>query len=66
MDFDLGGEGVVYFDFDIVNYQVLIGSFIVWNNGWFYWNDGVDIERIEDNINMNGFNVGWIVLGEWM
>lgn len=65
-DFDLGGEGVAYSDSDIANYQVSTGSFTAWNNGWSYRNDGVDIERTEDNINTNGFNVGWIAPGEWM
>lgn len=65
-DFDLGGEGVAYSDSDIANYQVSTGSFTAWNNGWSYRNDGVDIERTADNINTNGFNVGWIAPNEWM
>ncbi|MBX2877314.1 MAG: carbohydrate-binding protein [Saprospiraceae bacterium] len=65
-DFDLGGEGVAYADSDIANYQVSTGSFTAWNNGWSYRNDGVDIERTQDNINTNGFNVGWLAPGEWM
>ncbi|NRB46599.1 MAG: carbohydrate-binding protein [Saprospiraceae bacterium] len=65
-DFDLGGAGVAYADSDIANYQVSTGNFTAWNNGWSYRNDGVDIERTQDNINSNGFNVGWIAPDEWM
>lgn len=65
-DFDLGGLNVAYFDVDHANYQVSTGSFTAWNNGWTYRNDGVDIEKSEDNINSNGVNVGWLAADEWM
>ncbi len=65
-DFDLGGEGIAYSDSDVANYQVSTGSFTAWNNGWSYRNDGVDIEKTQDLVNTNGFNVGWIAPNEWM
>ena len=34
--------------------------------GWVYRNDGVDIEKNTDNINSNGFHIGFINRGEWL
>jgi len=65
-DFDLGPAGAAYFDNGLANYQVTTGNFTAWNNGWTYRNDGVDIEKSTDNINSNGYNVGWTEEGEWM
>lgn len=65
-DFDLGKAGVSYFDTQNANYHLSTGSYTPWNNGWQYRNDGVDIEKSTDNINTNGFVVGWIEEGEWM
>ena len=41
-------------------------TFTSWNNGWAYRNDGVDIEPCNDNVNSNGFNVGWTAQEEWL
>ncbi|MEL6593149.1 MAG: carbohydrate-binding protein, partial [Bacteroidota bacterium] len=65
-DFDMGVVGEAYFDNEVANYQVTTGNFTSWNNGWVYRNDGVDIERTQDNINTNGYNIGWLGTGEWM
>ena len=65
-DFDLGVIGKAYYDNESGNYQVSSGTYTSWNNGWIYRNDGVDIERTEDNVNSNGYNIGWIGTGEWM
>jgi len=65
-DFSMGTQGIAYFDTDIANYNVSTGNFTAWNNGWAYRNDGVDIETCSDNINTNGYNVGWLNVGEWM
>ncbi len=65
-DFDMGRNGIAYFDADVANYNVSTGVFTAWNNGWAYRNDGVDIEVTEDNVNSNGYNVGWLNTGEWM
>lgn len=65
-DFDLGYVGYAYSDREIANFQVSTSVFTSWNNGWAYRNDGVDIEICEDNVNTNGFNVGWIDEDEWM
>ncbi|KAA3631939.1 MAG: T9SS C-terminal target domain-containing protein, partial [Bacteroidetes bacterium] len=65
-DFDLGSVGVAYYDSDVANYHLSTGNFTAWNKGWFYRNDGVDIEPCNDNTNTNGFNVGWTEPGEWM
>lgn len=65
-DFDMGAAGIGYSDTDIANYQVSTGNFTAWNSGWSYRNDGVDIEATQDNVNTNGYNVGWLNVGEWM
>jgi len=65
-DFDMGVIGSAYFDTDIANYQVSTGNYTAWNRGWTYRNDGVDIERSSDNVNTNGYNVGFVGQNEWM
>ncbi len=66
-DFDLGGNGVAYYDTDTSNYHVSSGTYTAWNQGWAYRNDGVDIEASSDtDPKSNGFNVGWTADGEWM
>lgn len=65
-DFDMGKVGVAYFDTDLANYHVSSGNYTAWNKGWAYRNDGIDIEKCTDNVNTNGFNVGWNEPGEWM
>ena len=65
-DFDMGEVGEAYFDVDIADFRVSTGNFTAWNSGWTYRNDGVDIEKSEDNVNSNGYNVGWTADDEWM
>jgi len=65
-DFDMGIAGSAYFDTDIANYQVSTGNYTAWNRGWAYRNDGIDIEVSEDNVNSNGYNIGFVAAGEWM
>ncbi len=49
-NFDTGGEGIAYHDFDSTN------------NGGMYRDTGVDIEPCAEG----GFNVGWIEPDEWL
>ncbi len=65
-NYDMGRAGSAYFDTQNANYHVSTGNFTAWNNGWSYRNGGVDIEPISDNINNNGYNIGWIDKGEWL
>ena len=65
-DFDLGPNGSAYYDEDVATYHSSTGSYISWNTGWAYRNDGVDIEPCEDTVNANGYSVGWIDDNEWM
>ena len=65
-DYDLGRSGIAYYDVDSANYQQSSGYFQSWNSGWVYRNDGVDIEKNTDNINSNGFHIGFINKGEWL
>lgn len=65
-DYDLGQNNFAYYDTDAADYNLSTGQFQAWNSGWSYRNDGVDIEKNEDNINSNGFHVGFVHKGEWM
>ena len=51
-DYDIGGQGLAYFDSD------------TGNNGNQYRGDDVDIEVCTDT--GGGYNVGWTANGEWM
>lgn len=62
-DFDLGKVNRAYYDVDYMNDKETSTE---WNKGSVYRNDGVDIEKCNDNQNSNGYNVGWIVKGEWL
>ena len=50
---------------DTANHNSSTGIYTTWNQGWNYRNDGVDIERCQDDIS-NGYNVGWTDDGEWL
>ncbi|MFT4760866.1 MAG: endoglucanase [Saprospiraceae bacterium] len=65
-DYDMGVVGEAYQDSDLANYSVTTGEYSAWNNGWAYRNDGVDIETCSDDVNSNGFNVGFLEADEWM
>ena len=65
-DFDLGKNNFAYYDTNVADYNLSTGEFQAWNSGWSYRNDGVDIEKNTDDINSNGFHVGFVNQGEWM
>lgn len=65
-DFDLGPVNIAYYDEYVADYRTSTGNYTSWNDGWAYRNDGVDIEECADEVNSNGYNVGWISGGEWM
>ncbi len=65
-EFDLGVNGSAYYDNEYGNYSVSTGNYTPWNTGWAYRNDAVDLQVIDDNINSNGYNVGWMAEDEWM
>lgn len=65
-DFDLGKNNFAYYDTDVADYHLNTGEFQAWNSGWSYRNDGVDIEKNTDNVNSNGFHVGFVNEGEWL
>ena len=64
-NYDMGRVGEAYFDTDLATYHVSTSNYTAWNKGWNYRNDGVDIEPSIDP-QSNGYNVGWLELGEWM
>jgi hypothetical protein len=61
VNYDYGQNNYAYKDNDYQN----TGNNGVWNSGYQYRNDGVDIEKCTD-INTNGYNVGWINTGEYL
>ena len=64
-DYDLGKNNYAYYDKDVATYHQSSGSFVAWNRGWRYRNDGVDIEDNNDNTNSNGYHLGFVDKGEW-
>lgn len=65
-DYDLGKNNFAYYDIDAANYQLSTNQFQAWNSGWTYRNDGVDIEKNTDDVNSNGYHVGFTNKGEWI
>jgi hypothetical protein len=65
-DYDLGKLHFAYNDIDYANYAQSTGEFQAWNSGWVYRNDGVDIEANTDQVNSNGFHIGFTAKGEWL
>ncbi|KAF0199117.1 MAG: glycoside hydrolase family protein [Bacteroidetes bacterium] len=67
VNYDLGRSSFAYWDADSANYHLNTNTYVDWNKGWEYRNDGVDIEKCTDiNTGNNGYNVGFINDGEWM
>lgn len=66
-DYDLGRNEIAYLDHDEATYHVNTGTYVSWNQGYAYRNDGVDIEASADtDEDANGYNVGWTEDGEWL
>ena len=64
VDYDLGVNGVAYYDKDTANYRISTGKESMGNRGRTYRNDGVDI--YEDSIQKGSFYVGHTEDGEWL
>ena len=64
VDYDLGVNGVAYYDMDTANYRISTGKESMGNRGRTYRNDGVDI--YEDSIQKGNFYVGHTEDGEWL
>ena len=62
VDYDIGGNETAYVDEEYENTSLDNG--VSWNQGWFYRNDGVDIEECDDP--EVDYNVGWITDDEWL
>ena len=65
-DYDLGRIRYAYYDTDSATYHSGGGTYISWNQGWAYRNDGVDIEACKDVAPNMGYSVGWTNPGEWL
>ena len=64
VNYDLGINGVAYFDKDTANYRISTGKESTGNRGRIYRNDGVDIYKYADG--SDNFYVGHIEDGEWL
>ncbi|MES1217131.1 MAG: cellulase family glycosylhydrolase [Bacteroidota bacterium] len=64
VDYDLGKNGVAYYDKDTANYRISTGKGSVGNRGGVYRNDGVDIYK--DSSRYERYYVGSIEDGEWL
>ena len=65
-DYDLGTNGIAYYDQDIANYSLSTDQYEAWNRGWTYRNDGVDIQENSDTNNSNGLHLSFIEKDEWV
>jgi endoglucanase len=64
VDYDLGKNGVAYFDNDTADYHVSTGKRGSGNRGNSYRNDGVDIRS--DSVTKNAYYVTNFEKGEWL
>ena len=64
VDYDLGRNGIAYYDRDTANYHVSTGKREPWNRGSIYRNDGVDISV--DSATIADYYVSHIEDGEWL
>lgn len=64
VDYDLGRNGVAYFDKDTADYHVSTGAYGSGNKGRGYRNDGVDISM--DSARYERYYVSSIEPGEWL
>ena len=62
VDYDIGGNETAYVDEEYETTS--LDNWVSWNQGWFYRNDGVDIEECDDPEVV--YNVGWITDDEWL
>lgn len=64
VDYDLGRNGIAYYDKDTADYHVSTGKWEPGNRGNTYRNDGVDI--IADSLNKTSYYITHIEDGEWL
>ncbi|HXA00568.1 MAG TPA: carbohydrate-binding protein, partial [Cytophagaceae bacterium] len=64
-NYDEGKNGYAYNDaaFQDTQYGSTVGSSTSWNTGWYYRNDGVDLQYSNAE---NGPTVGWTENNDWM
>jgi len=65
-DYDLGTNGVAYYDQDVANYSLSTDQYEAWNKGWSYRNDGVDLQENSDATNSNGQHISFVEKDEWV
>ena len=64
--YDMGSQGLAYYDTEYGNYGSSGGT-TIWNRGWVFRNDGVDISSYHSGgSNSNGYSIGYVRQGEWI
>ena len=65
VNYDIGAQGIAYFDYDIADYRNTGPDFKPWNLGWSYRNDGVDIETSTDQ-SISDYHISHTKDGEFL
>ena len=65
VNYDIGAQGIAYFDYDIADYRNTGPDFKPWNLGWSYRNDGVDIETSTDK-SLSDYHISHTKDGEFL
>ena len=64
--YDMGGQGIAYWDSDDASYQYSGEDYTSWQKGWVYRNDGVDVYSSPNDTRNCGYYVGETKDGEWL
>ncbi len=65
VEYDMGKNGIAYSDlvYQTSQFGAGGGSYTAWNTGWYFRNDGVDVQYSNAE---NKAIVGWMETAEWM
>lgn len=64
--YDMGSQGIAYWDSDDASYQYSGEDYTSWQKGWVYRNDGVDVYSSPNDTRNCGYYVGETKDGEWL
>ena len=64
--YDMGSQGMAYWDSDDASYQYSGEDYTSWQKGWVYRNDGVDVYSSPNDTRNCGYYVGETKDGEWL
>lgn len=64
--YDMGENGLAYWDSDDASYQYSGEDYVSWQKGWVFRNDGVDVYGSPNDTKNCGYYVGETKDGEWL